>query len=1790
MSSPALTLDRLQDYLEEAFLKYYETAYELRDSGLARERHRLLSRRGTVFADPYIELMPSYPSSVATIGEISFDLGMPEAASLLQPGLLPPGVQRPYAHQEESLRESLQRGRDVIVGTGTGSGKTESFLLPVIAGLIKESKSWTTPADGPAGTPWWRSGGVFQPQRHNEQGRLPGIRALLLYPMNALVEDQLVRLRTALDSPTARAWLNKNRPGHRFYFGRYTGRTPLAGTQATANPDKVKRLAKLMKAAEQRHKSLVDGIAEGRTEEKWRYFLPSLDGAEMRSRWDMQHAVPDILITNYSMLSIALSRSDEAPMIEATRRWLEASPSNKFTLVVDELHMYRGTSGSEVAYLLRRLMSALGLDERPDQLKIIGTSASIQDDAEGRTFLSEFFGRTDSSSFRFIKAKPEEHAGADDLRGLTAPLLAEQLGPDDLPTDGTLPRALQRAMTADDGLRPRALSTVASKLFPDVDADQARKAFDQLTLLLEAQDPPAVRFRGHLFARTLQGLWACSDPDCSQVAAERSPVAEGEQPSQRRIGKLYAAQRFTCDCGARVLELLYCESCGESMLGGYVARTSGKEFLVSSIAALDNLPDRAPNGRDAEDYRVYWPTDRKPVVDKKWQRLGTRTSKDAKAPTYAMQFVKARFSPGTGQLLRKFTEPPTGYIYSLSAGGAEDRMPAFPTKCPSCGDDRERKTRSDRVEDQSRSGSSIRTQGVGFNRANQVLTGALTRRLESRLVTFSDSRQGAARVSADLELAHYLDLIRALLVTSVRVKSNDAELIQKRIDGDRGPETQAALTRLKAANKEAYIALSEKLLGNELDDADEQALAGALEALSGRPSLVDLVSEIQPRLLELGVNPGGPAPSLNTVTSTGQSWTRLFNWIVTPARDRGTALDADDQKLLAEIQSALGAQVVKTVFAGGDRDFEALGLGHVVPAAPMTLGSLDAAVANEFASSALRMLGRRRRTPWTSKYAERNWPKHLLNYAEKVAGLHPCGLNGEGLLEAFARKLNAGEQSGFRVDPAEMRLALVSEAKLWRCGTCRTKHLHRSAGVCITCLARLPKDPESAKSVKEDYYAWLIKETGGYRLHCEELTGQTDPLVSQTRQAQFQDVFLADGEVEKVDGIDILSVTTTMEAGVDIGALKGVVMANMPPQRFNYQQRVGRAGRRSEHLAVALTVCRGARSHDEHYFANPAAITGDEPPQPFLDMRSEPILRRAFAAEVLTRVFRTVSKRVAFEVGRSVHGEFGSVDDWREHPELSDAVRDILSADRETWLVIARSLLVATRMDAGKAESLADWASTELADAITTVAEDARVQPLSQALAQAGLLPMFGFPTQVRLLYTARPEGSGDPKTLDRDAGIALSEFAPGSEVVKDKSVHVAVGVVDYVQAANGFWNQSTRDPLGLQPQEAGVCQQCLGIALTETETCPYCNAGAPSFTRVKIAEPLNYRTSYRPRDYEQLGEPTARAAQPRLAMGESADKEYANARIRSATGQIMTVNDNNGDLYRFTAASGSSPGKTWSVDGLIEAGMLTEREKLKRAGLFGQKPEGESRDPVALAAQRHTDVLVVGLATVPPGIVIDPQEPSGRGAWASLGYLLRDAAVKWLDIGPAEIQVGVHPRQYEDRLTAELFIADSLENGAGYATRLADKIEDLFAEAESFAKGLADHNNGAPCDSSCHSCLRDYGNRAWHPLLDWRLASDLLDLLNGRKLDVDRQRERDLRAANRFAKDFGFRLETNDVPTIVAPHGRLAILHPFEDRSGTSANARVTALRNQDNEIKLVTSFELIRRPGALMAELMGR
>lgn len=112
----------------------------------------------------------------------------------------------------------------------------------------------------------------------------------------------------------------------------------------------------------------------------------------MRSRWDMQSSPPDILITNYSMLNIMLLRTRDDAFFAATREWLDGDSSRVFTVIVDELHTYRGTAGSEVAYLIRNLLQRLDLLSRPAQVRFLAASASLEKGRDDR-FLTQFFAR-----------------------------------------------------------------------------------------------------------------------------------------------------------------------------------------------------------------------------------------------------------------------------------------------------------------------------------------------------------------------------------------------------------------------------------------------------------------------------------------------------------------------------------------------------------------------------------------------------------------------------------------------------------------------------------------------------------------------------------------------------------------------------------------------------------------------------------------------------------------------------------------------------------------------------------------------------------------------------------------------------------------------------------------------------------------------------------------------------------------------------------------------------------------------------------------------------------------------------------------------------------------------------------------------------------------------------------------------------------------------------------------------------------------------------------------------------
>lgn len=1777
--SSAATPMQLRDSLRNALIKYYETAYELRDESVIRERAEILANEAT-FADPYVELIPQYSASQSTIDGLFAGLGIPEGADLVRRGLLP--YERPYDHQAQALLRSMA-GEPVVVTSGTGSGKTESFLLPIVARLVRESRSWGAGSDAPAPV-WWRGGQPFAAQRREESGRLPAVRSLILYPMNALVEDQMIRLRAALDSGPAREWLKDHRPGHRFYFGRYTGRTPVPGTAAAADDARVDRLRKLMREMEGRSKALQRRLQDpAAMPDNAEFFLPTTDGAEMRSRWDMQAHAPDILVTNYSMLAIALGRTDEQPIFEQTRRWLDSDPANIFTLVVDELHMYRGTPGTEVAYLIRRLLHRLGLDRRPQQLSIVATSASLEDDEKGRRYLKEFFGRTDH--FRVISTpqlRPDASADLDELGEQLADGAAGTA--DVVAVGGDRLRAAFHDASLRDGV-PKATSeaALAQRLFPAMDPDRAMEATERLIGAFGEADAPPIRVRAHVFARTMLGIWACVDPDCPEVP-------EAGRGENRRVGRLYSQPRFTCSdrCGKRVLELLYCQSCGEIMLGGYCTSIDGREFLVSDFNDVDSMPETNQTGRNADNYRVFWPrTDLPfPPGSKKWAVQGSK-----------FDYVRAKLHYGTGQLSKAPGQSANGHIFRVrpTPSVKKQDIPPMPTRCPQCADDWERPWKGGGVTSREQMGSPIRTMGMGFNKVNQVLTTELRRYMDTKLVTFSDSRQGAARVNADLELGNYLDAVRAVIQNELSASDPD---LWPRVDAmlQAGHLDQALIDVLYARSPaHAQAVQIGTVLPPALQPAQENLIAELPALLSTGLGVTDLARITHDKLLNLGMHPAGPADSLQLVGGdSGRPWTELYAWTARGA-SRREGLEAAQRELAQKIDTAVEDQILRTVFAGGDRDIEAIGIGRVVPAQSITatVSVLGPDAFRECVQSSIRILGRRRRTT-AQNDALGAWPPDLRDYWKAVAEAR--GTEPERIAEEVEHALGIGDPTGYRLKLDTFRIAPAGGVQ-WRCGRCGTRHQHPSAGVCVSCLGPLETDGESFEPT-DNYYSWLAQR-GVTAFRCEELSGQTDPIKAQRRQAHFQGVFL-DEEIPLADEIDLLSVTTTMEAGVDIGSLKSVILANVPPQRFNYQQRVGRAGRREEHMAAALTVCRGGRSHDEYYFRHPERITGDSPPSPYVDTRRPEIIQRALAADILPELFRRAERELDdIDLGRNVHGQFGTAAQWRDRPDLRESIARGLVGESARIESAARALLLGTHEDLNMGPGDLTAVMARLPDDIDRAAQQARVDDLSEALAQSGVLPMFGFPTQVKVLWLKRPVWPGSENNIDRDAQIAVSEFAPGAELVKDKAIHSAVGVVDFFQVGSGRYLEG-EEPLA-DLRTVGTCSACLTLQAQPDAVppgrCPVCLATEPEYRVFPIGEAKGYRSSFRRRDYEQLGEPASRAGQPRLTLpGSLPSRLVENARLTGGSAEITSVNDNRGRLFAFSAAEISWKGDWSPTPGLIDLRALQDPEFQKRARLhpsYIRAVEGTGLDPVGLAARRRTDVAVVRLAAAPAGFRIRPDEAPCRAAWASLGYLLQQAVVRHMDIGAAELEVGLHTFSSVADVQGGVFLADALENGAGYAPWAIEHFQVILEQASALAAALESHStgDGQPCDSSCYQCLREYGNSPWHGLLDWRLGRDLLLLLRGQQLDPAASWPQFAAVATSFADDFGFDVIDEDgLLGVRTSQGVTAFFrHPFEDTRMGRRPARLAKVLDKYPAAQLGwTTFHVVRQPGHVASNLM--
>ncbi|MCI0627995.1 MAG: DEAD/DEAH box helicase [Acidobacteria bacterium] len=881
--------------IKENVLLYLKTAFATQYPSVEAERERLLGAPQSFYQEPWIEPLARY-LAIKPISDLTLDdvpglnaATLEDFTELARCGLV--GDYQLFAHQLEMLRNAL-RGESVAVTAGTGSGKTESFLLPLFAYLVNESRTWPLPGtpDRNAGD-WWRStdwrgqcvgsGGRLArslriPQRSHES-RPAAVRALILYPMNALVEDQLTRLRKALDSPAARQWFDTTRGSNRFYFGRYNSSTPIPGYEfkqnGRPNRDKIEALLVELIAAEQSAQAAQQHAVENPSEADVVYFFPRLDGSEMRSRWDMQDHPPDILITNFSMLSLMLMREGDGGIFDRTRTWLQRDDS-VFHLIVDELHLHRGTEGTEVAYLLRLLLDRLGLAPDHPKLRVLASSASLEpDDPASRKFLAEFFGRPWSptqiiqgtlrpvppvSGDAYLPAEPfvtMAEVPEDDTAAVDAACaaIAERLGGDDL---AGAPRQrmkqvlesellavearLLRASSVDGQIRAVPIARFGQGLFgpqlPSTVVTQACQGLLRARALCDAVSTSSLpAFRFHWFFRNIEGMWACTAPGCQC------------DTSDRPIGKLYANSRILCDNSAdrhRVLETLYCEQCGVLFVSGsrLTLRDNGGWELLGTDPDVEGIPDRQAarfvDRRSYAEFGVFWPARQVPLhQDAQGQWRHPRFDRGQPAPA---RWDRASMDVKSGRVVLGLQQPlypdgrwVQGFIFHLPTIAVADqgRYMALPAVCPACGSDYGRKKYRK---------SPVRGFRTGFSKLSQLLAKELFYSLPEaaarKLVVFSDSREDAASIANGMERTHYLDLVREAMYDELStVVLGEGQLLAD-LESENMPVQQiaqrfvaqwpAALERLRRLTVDARRDIPEGLdedLRRELEQRRERA-------------------------------------------------------------------------------------------------------------------------------------------------------------------------------------------------------------------------------------------------------------------------------------------------------------------------------------------------------------------------------------------------------------------------------------------------------------------------------------------------------------------------------------------------------------------------------------------------------------------------------------------------------------------------------------------------------------------------------------------------------------------------------------------------------------------------------------------------------------------------------------------------------------------------------------------------------------------------------------------------------
>lgn len=1633
---------QITETLRANFTRYLLTTFNVGRSEpeLADAMRRGFETSGALFRGPFLELNPPYATS-RSLRELVSEGVIAESVCRLREEINPPH-ERPlpperllYLHQERAIRHVVSEQRNLVVASGTGSGKTECFLLPILHDLFVDPT--------------------------------PGVRALLIYPMNALVNDQLLRLRNLLR-------------GANITFGRYTSELE-------------------------------------EYEKKGREKLPEAPLNEIVSREAMRGGPgrasnpPQILITNYAMLEYLLLRPQDSPLFDSGL-W-------RF-VCLDEAHTYTGAQGIEVSLLLRRLKHRLG--KRRGQVRCIATSATlIKDDAQAAAeFAAQLFGE-EFTSDDVISGEPIDLAALEGTAVGAPPMAAYQRFPDDLcrqldtalaankdkvirnealceqtaqalleagivdatcieaarreASDGDIARFLWAALRTNPHLsqlrslmreQPVELQAAGRELFAsDADEDnqedvtQYTEAVFRLVelgaLAREAKGTaPLLPARYHLFARGPQGAWLCLDP---QHAAR-----EG----QTGWARLYLDKRDRCaDCEAAVFEMCVCRNCGQPF-----ARAFEREGFF-------HAESRHPADTSGQRYFTWWPLAKESAEEVE----NDEAEETAASSNQTIEICLGCRRRCTACICQGKSRRVALYPVVNRNGQPSERL----TSCPRCASRARQSEIATPVWLGARAPLAVLTEDLYYLLPPTDTTETRRKPGEGRkLLTFTDTRQGAARYAAYLQGTSDETLYRHLIARAARELN----------DGRQPPDMEDLARRC------VELAAGYGLYGEDAK-YETPAKRRRWEGAAMARILAEFCSRTDPR------------HSLWALGLVGCDV--YFPLDSQPDAALCSRLGLSPDAMLVVIQALLDTMRLDkavTMPEGVRADDEVFGANR--------------------ATIYYRLTG-------ADKY-ERNWAganerQARFDYVQRIllaTGKSTETADVRNALQAVWDWLQ--EQAVFtirndvtyQIKPS--RLLFPTGDKWYRCNACQRlsrRHLAEEFPVCPShrCTGKLERCMPEEDFAEDHYRAIFDRRPIGMRV--EEHTAQLQPGLGR----DYQDKFIS-------GDINVLSCSTTFELGVDVGDLQTVVLNNVPPTVANYRQRAGRAGRRASGTAFILTYA-AARPHDRVYFADPPRIIAGEVAVPRLMVSNRIIAQRHLNAMLLGHFLRYLAQNGrgelsgggAFFAPRQVDGcHFDWLERWHNECrlELAQLIQRFFEENLDVPGRTPEECLNLLRDRLGKLKQNFElWLSEyeRLRDEHTKVADNPRSrsekdvaeqmrnrfnglrqrlmdEPLVDFLCREGVLPSYSFPIDVVELRLPRGRQyrsnrfADESLRLERDKKVAIVEYAPGAEIVADKHLWKSVGIVI---------NQQIND------YQYRVCRTCRDLARSDrgglpiSGTCRVCGETQPgespglSFAYV---DPDGFTTDLTA-DVREAGTRVDTVANRSRSFLLAEGERIAHQVIPPQGAPRLSYSyQRDGRLVALNSGAAAEGFWLCAACGSNAEPPRPKRSRQQRATPQHDTPWGKKCS--GTLAQYHlghdfkTDTLHLRFENTMSVVLPSGEETS---FWLSLTYALLEGASLALQIERRDLDGVVRPFSLSERTpdptanySQEVVLFDNVPGGAGHVRHIADKLEAVLRRALAVAQCTE-----CSTETSCNSCLRNYGNQIyWEQLKRGPVAAFLESLL----------------------------------------------------------------------------------------------